>query len=65
MMVGVMAATFDWQESPAKNLEKLSTAIAKAATYGVQFHNNMKGLMITVNVVYAVQQTWGSNLEDE
>ena len=64
MMVGVMAATFDWQESPAKNLEKLSTAIAKAATYGVQFHNNMKGLIITVNVAYAAQQTWVSELAE-
>ena len=50
MMVDVMATTFDWQESVVTNLKKLSTAIAKAATYGVRFHNNMKGFKITANV---------------
>ena len=50
MMVDVMATTFDWQESAVTNLKKLSTAIAKAATYGVRFHNNMKGFKITANV---------------
>ena len=35
MMVNVMATTFDWRESAATNLDKISTAIAKAATYGV------------------------------
>ena len=34
-MVNVMATTFDWRESAATNLDKISTAIAKAATYGV------------------------------
>ena len=42
IMVDVMATTFDWRESVATNLEQLSTAIARAATYGVRFHNNMK-----------------------
>ena len=63
-MVDVMAKTFDWQESAAKNLEKLSTAIAKVATYSIRFHNDMKGLVITANVAYAVQQTWGSKLAE-
>ena len=58
MMVDVMATTFDWRESAATNLQKRSTAIAKAATYGVQFHNNMKGFVLTANVTYTVQQTW-------
>ena len=62
MMVNVMATTFDWQESPATNLEKLSTAIAKASIYSIQFHNNIKGLVNTFNVAYDAQQTWGSNL---
>ena len=64
MMVNVMATTFGWQESAATNLEKLSTAIAKAVTYGVQFHNDMKGIVITSNVAYAAQQTWGSDLAE-
>ena len=55
MMVNVMATTFDWRESAAKNLEQLSTAIAKADTYGVRFHNDMKGLVITANVTHASQ----------
>ena len=54
-MVDVMTTTFDWRESSVKNLEKLSTAIAKAATYVVRFHNDMKGLVITANVAYAAQ----------
>ena len=62
MMVDVMATTFDWRESATKNLEQLSTAIAKAATYDVRFHNNMKGLFITENVAHAAQQPWGSEL---
>ena len=45
-----MATKFDWRENAAINLDKLSTATAKAATYGVQFRNNMKGLVITANV---------------
>ena len=64
MIVNVMAKTFDWRESTATNLEKLSTATAKAATYGVRFHNDMKGLVITANVAYAAQQTWGSKLAE-
>ena len=35
----------------------------KAATYGVRFHNNMKGLVITANVAYDAQHTWGYMLE--
>ena len=54
-MVDVMATTFDWLESAAKNLEKFSTAIAKAATYSVRFQYDMKGLVITANVAYAAQ----------
>ena len=50
MMVDVMATNFDWRESAATNLEKLLTAIAKTATYGVRFHNDMKDLFITANV---------------
>ena len=57
MMVNVMATTFDWQEIAATNLEKLSAAILKAATYDVQFHNNIKWLVITTNFAYAAQQT--------
>ena len=57
MIVNVMAKTFDWRESTATNLEKILTAIAKVATYGVRFHNNMKGLVITANFAYAAQQT--------
>ena len=64
MMVDVMATTFDWRESAATNLNKLSTAIAKAATYGVRFHNEMMGLVIIANVAYAAQQTWGSELAE-
>ena len=63
-MVDVMATTFNWQERSATNLKKLSTATAKAATYGVRFHNNMKGLLITANVAYAAQHTWGSELAE-
>ena len=56
MMVDIMATTFDWRKSAATNLNQLSTAIAKAATYGVRFHNDMKGLVNTANVAHAVQQ---------
>ena len=62
MMVDVMATTFDWQESAATNLKQLLTSIAKAAVYGVRFHNDMKELVITSNVSHAAQQTWGSEL---
>ena len=56
MMVDVMATTFDWHESAATNLKQLSNAITRAATYGVRFHNDMKGLVITANVAHAAQQ---------
>ena len=59
-----MATSFDWRESAATNLEQLSTAITKAATYGVRFHNDMKGLVITANVEHAAHQLWGSELEE-
>ena len=65
MMVDVMATTFDWRESAATNLEQLSIAIAKAATYGVRFHNDMKGLVITEIFSHAAQQPWGSELAGE
>ena len=55
-MVNVMATSFDWRESAATNLDQLSTEIAKAATYGVRFHNDMKGLVITANVAHAAQK---------
>ena len=61
-MVNVLATTFYWRKSAATNLEQLLTAIAKAATYGVRFHNAIKGLVITANVNHAAQQTWGSEL---
>ena len=64
MIVDVMAKTFDWLESAATNLKKLSTFIAKPTTYGLQFHNDMKGLVITANVAYAAQQTWVSKLAE-
>ena len=48
MMVNIMATTFDWRESAATKLKQLLTAIVKAATYGVRFHNDMKGLVITI-----------------
>ena len=59
-----MVTSFNWRKSAATNLEKLSTAIAKAATYGVRFHNDMKGLVITANVEHAAQQPWGSELAE-
>ena len=62
MMVYVMAMSFDWRESAATNLKQLSTAIAKAATYGVSFHNDIKGLVITANVAHAAHQPLGSKL---
>ena len=64
MMVDVMATTFDWNESAATNLEKLSTAITKVATYVVRFHNDINGLVITANVAHAAQQPWGSELAE-
>ena len=63
-MVDVMATTFDWRKSNATNLEQLSTAIAKAATYNIRFHNDIKGLAITANVANAVHQPWGSELAE-
>ena len=53
-MVDIMATTLDWRDSAVTNLEQLSTAIAKAATYGIRLHNDMKGLVITANVSHAV-----------
>ena len=64
MMVNVMATTFDWRESAATNLDQLSTAIAKAATYGVRFHNDMKGLVVTANFVHVAQQPLGYELAE-
>ena len=64
MKVDVMVTTFDWQDSAATNLEKLSTAIVKAATYGARFHNDMKGIVITANVDYTAHQTWRSELAE-
>ena len=59
-----MATSFDWRESTATNLEQLSTAIAKAATHGTSFHNDMIGLVITANVAHAAQQPWGFELAE-
>ena len=64
MMVDVMTTSFDWRESAATNLKQLSMAIAKAATYGVRFHIDMKGLVITANVAHAAHQPWGSGLAE-
>ena len=63
-MVNVMATSLDWRKSAATNLEQLSTAIAKATTYGVRFHNDMKGLVITENVAHAAQQPQGSEMAE-
>ena len=59
-----MATSFDWRKTSATNLKQLSTAIAKAATYGINFHNDMKGLVITANVDHAAHQPWGSKLAE-
>ena len=64
MMVDVMATSFDWRKSAATNIKELSTTIAKAATYGVRFHNGMKGVVITANVARAAHQLWGSELAE-
>ena len=63
-MVNVMVTTFVWQKSAAKKLKKLSTSVAKAATYDGRFHNDMKGIVITGNVAYGSQQTLGSKLAE-
>ena len=62
MMVDVMATSFG--KSAVTNLKQLSTTIAKAATYVVRFHNDIKGLVITSNVSHAAQQPWGSELAE-
>ena len=59
-----MATSFDWRESAATNLKQPSTAIAKAATYGVSFHNDIKCLVITANVAHVAQQLWGSEMAE-
>ena len=64
MMVDVMATSFNWRKTAATNIEQLSMAIAKAATYGVRFHNDIKGLFITANMTHAAQQPWGSELAE-
>ena len=64
MMVYIMASNFDWRKSAATNLEQLATAIAKVATYGVIFHKDMKGLVITYNVAHAAHQPWGYELPE-
>ena len=64
MMVDVMATSFDWRKTAATNLEQLSTAIAKAATYGVRFHIDMKGLAIIANVAHHAQQPSGYELAE-
>ena len=56
--------SFDWSKSAATNLEQLSTAISKAATYGVRCHNDMKGLIVMANVAHTAQQLWGSELAE-
>ena len=63
-MVDIMATSFNWHKSAATNLKQLLTAIAKAATYGVRFHNDIKGLVITANVAHAAQKLWGSELAE-
>ena len=63
-MVDVMVTAFDWRESATTNLEQISAAFAKAVTYGVRFHNYMKGLIITANFSHAAQQPWGSELAE-
>ena len=65
MMVEVMATSLDWRESAATNIEKLSTAISKSATYGVKFRNDMKGIIVTANFAYAAQQTWGLEIVED
>ena len=60
MIVDLMAATFDWRESAATNIEKISTAIAKSATYGVRLNNDTKRLVVTANVAHTAQQKRGS-----
>ena len=64
MMVDVMTKKFNWRESAVTNLEQISTAIAKAATYGLRFHKDMKRLAITANVAHVVHQRWGSELTE-
>ena len=63
-MVDVITASFDWRESATTNLKQLSTAIAMATTYSMNFHNDMKGLIITENVAHAAQQPWGSKMAE-
>ena len=63
-MVDVMATSFDWRKSAVTDLQQLSTAIVKATTYGVRFHNDMKGLVITANVAHPAQQPWGSEMAE-
>ena len=64
MMFDVMATTLNWRKSAATNLKQLLTAIEKAATYGVRFHNDMKGLVITANFVHVAQQPLGYELAE-
>ena len=58
MMVDFINTSLEWRESAATNLKQLSTTIVKAATYGMRFHNDTKGHVITTNVAHAAQQLW-------
>ena len=55
----VMAFTFNWRETGATNQERLSTDIAKAAVFGVDFRHDIKATIILANSVVAARLTSG------
>ena len=63
-MIDVIAADMASFTQISASLGQLSTDITKAATYGMRFNNDMKGLVIMANVAHAAQQPWGSELAE-
>ena len=55
----IMDFTFDWRETAAANLERLSADIAKANAFGIEIKSDLKAVILLVNVAAVVRFSSG------
>jgi hypothetical protein len=51
---------FNWRDTVAINVKKITTNAAKTQAYGIHVHDNLKAVVILANVEWATRQSWGT-----
>ena len=62
--VVVAGYVFSFREMVAINMEHFAELVAKLQEYGLSVHEDLKAIVILINVEWVVQQAWGVDIMD-